>query len=112
MKRTRRVFSESFKRDKVHLYEKGKMSVSQLSKLYDVSETSLYKWIDKYRTSPRTERIVVESESDYLKLVELQKRLDSMSRLIGDQQIKIEYQRAVIKAVSEHYEEDVEKKFG
>ena len=88
------------------------MSVSQLSKLYDVSETSLYKWIDKYRTSPRTERIVVESESDYLKLVELQKRLDSMSRLIGDQQIKIEYQRAVIKAVSEHYEEDVEKKFG
>ena len=112
MKKTRRVFSESFKRDKVALYETGKMSISQMSKLYDVSETALYKWVDKYRTSPRSERIVVESESDYLKLVELQKRVEAMSRLIGDQQIKIEYQQAVLKAASEHYEEDVEKKFG
>ena len=112
MKKTRRVFSESFKKDKVQLYEQGKMSVLQLSKLYDVSETSLYKWIGKYRTSPSSERIVVESESDYLKLVELQKRIESMTKLIGDQQIKIAYQQAVIKAASDHYEEDVEKKFG
>lgn len=112
MKKTRRVFSESFKRDKVQLYEKGKMSVLQMSKLYDISETSLYKWIDRYRTSPKSDRIVIESESDYVKLLELQKRVEAMARLIGDQQIKIEYQQAVIKAVSEHYEEDVEKKFG
>ena len=112
MKKPRRVFSENFKKDKVRLYEHGKMSVIQMSKLYGVSETSLYKWIDKYRTTAPTEKIVVETESDYMKLVELQKRLDAMSRLIGDQQLKIEYQQGVIQAASEHYEEDVEKKFG
>ena len=112
MKKTRRVFSEGFKKDKVKLYETGKMSVSQLSKLYEISETALYKWIEKYRTTPTSERIVVETDSDYLKLVELQKRVEKMERLIGNQQIEIEYRKAVIAAANEHYKEDIEKKFG
>ena len=66
MKKVRRAFSENFKRDKVRLYESGKMSASQLSKYYDISETTIYKWIEKYRTTPSSERIVVETESDYL----------------------------------------------
>lgn len=88
------------------------MSVSQLSKLYDIGETTLYKWIDKYRSTPVSERIVIETESDYLKLVELQNRIDKMERLIGNQQIKIEYHKAIINLASEHYKEDIEKKFG
>lgn len=112
MKKIRRTFSESFKREKVRLYETGKMSISQLAKLYDVSETALYKWVDKYRMTPASQRVVLETDSDYLQLVELQKRLDSMERLIGSQQIKLDYQKAVINSASEHYEEDIEKKFG
>lgn len=112
MKKLRRVFSEGFKRDKVHLYETGKMSVSQICKLYDISETGLYKWINKYRTIPRTERVVIETDSDYLKLLELQKRVETMERLIGNQQIKLDYHNAILDAASEHYKEDIEKKFG
>ncbi len=112
MKNTRRVFSEGFKKDKVKLYETGKMSVLQISKLYDISETALYKWIDRYRTTPSSERIVVETDSDYLKLVEMQKRVEKMERLIGNQQIEIEYRKAIIEAANEHYKEDIEKKFG
>lgn len=112
MKKLRRVFSEGFKKDKVHLYEAGKMSVVQIAKLYDISETVLYKWINKYRTTPGSERIVIETDSDYLKLLELQKRVESMERLIGTQQIKIDYQNALLDAASEHYKEDIEKKFG
>lgn len=112
MKKTRRIFSESFKRDKVRIYETGKMSISKLSKLYDVSETALYRWVDKYRTLPSAERIVVETESDYLQLVEVQERVENMERIIGVQQIELDYQRAVIKTASEHYKEDIEKKFG
>ena len=112
MKKIRRVFSEGFKKDKVKLYETGKMSVSQISKLYDISETALYKWIDRYRTTPSNERIVVETDSDYLKLVELQRRVEKMERLIGNQQIEIDYRKAIIKAANEHYKEDIEKKFG
>ena len=112
MKKIRRVFSEGFKKDKVRLYETGKMTVLQLSRLYDVSETSMYKWIDKYRTTPSSQRVVVEMDSDYLKLLDLQKRLDMMERLIGNQQIQLDYQKSVLEAASEHYEEDIEKKFG
>jgi len=112
MKKTRKIFSEIFKRDKVRLYETGRMTISQLSKLYEVSETALYKWVDKYRTTPASQRVVIETDSDYLQLLELQKRVDTMERLIGTQQIKLDYQRALIDSASEHYEEDIEKKFG
>ena len=112
MKKIRRVFSEGFKKEKVKLYETGKMSVTQISRLYEISETALYKWIGQYRTTPRSERIVVETDSDYLKLVELQKRIEKMERLIGNQQIEIAYRKGIIEAASEHYKEDVEKKFG
>ncbi len=112
MKKTRRVFSEGFKKDKVKMYETGKMSVVQISRLYDISETALYKWIDKYRITPSSERIVVETDSDYLKLMELQKRVEKMERLIGNQQIELEYHKAIIEAAKAHYKEDIEKKFG
>jgi transposase-like protein len=112
MNKPRRVFSESFKRDKVKLYETGQMSVSQLSKLYEISETALYKWINKYRVTPSSERIVVETDSDYLKLVELQGRIEKMERLIGNQQIALEYHKGIIESASAHYKEDIEKKFG
>ncbi|UZO81322.1 transposase [Aquimarina sp. ERC-38] len=108
----RRVFSESFKRDKVRLYETGKMRVSQLSKLYAVSETAIYRWIELYRSTPSTERIVVETESDYLQLKELQDRIEKMERLIGNQQLQIDYHRGLIASATKHYGEDIEKKFG
>jgi len=112
MKKVRRVFSDSFKKDKVRMYETGKMTVPQMARLYDVSETALYKWIDKFRTTPSTQRIVIETDSDYLQVLEMQKRVESMERLIGNQQIQLDYQKSVIEAASEHYEEDIEKKFG
>lgn len=112
MRKTRRVFSESFKRDKVRLYETGKMSINQMSKLYEVSETALYKWVDKYRTTPSSERIVLETDSEYLKVLELTKRVNDLERLAGVQQLQLEYHKTVLKKASEHYEEDIEKKFG
>ena len=90
MKKQRKVFSENFKRDKVRLYETGRMTIRQLSTLYEVSETALYKWVDKYRTTPASQRVVIETDSDYLQLLELQKRVDVMERLIGSQQIKLD----------------------
>ncbi len=108
----RRIFSESFKKEKVRLYETGKMTMSQISRTYGVSQTSLYKWLERFRTLPKNERIVVETDSDYIALSGLQKRVDNMERLIGNQQIKIDYLEALIKVAGEHYGEDIEKKFG
>lgn len=112
MKKAKRLYSESFKRDKVKMYETGKMTICVMSKMYDISETSLYKWVKKYRSTPETERIVLETESDYLKLVELQNRIDKMERLIGSQQLKLAYHESILKVAGEHYKVDIEKKFG
>lgn len=108
----KRIFSENFKREKVRLYETGKMSILQLSRLYDLSDTTLYNWVKKYRSTPKSERIVLESDSDYVALMTLQDRVDKMERLIGNQQMTIDYLQSVIKSATDHYGEDVEKKFG
>lgn len=111
-KQPRRIFSELFKREKVRLLETGKTTVRELCRLYEVSETSIYKWKLKYSTLPGDERVVVEKDSEYLKVVQLSKRLEDMERVIGKQQIKLDYMNGVIAQASKHYEEDIEKKFG
>ncbi|MEE9372361.1 MAG: transposase [Saprospiraceae bacterium] len=108
----RRVFSEIFKREKVRLLEMGKLSVSGLSRMYNISETSIYKWKKKYSTYPAEDRIVVETESDYLQALQMNKRIADLERLLGSQQLKLDYFQRVLTHASEHYKEDVEKKFG
>lgn len=110
MGRTRRVFSESFKREKVKLLERGKMSVSQLSELYNISETALYKWKKEYGIFPPEERIVGETDSDYLHMLRLSNQVEEMERLIGMQQIKLEYFKTGMQQAAVHYGEDIEKK--
>ena len=111
-KKPRRIFSELFRREKVRLLETGKTTVRELCRLYEVSETSIYKWKAKYSSLPSDELVVVEKDSEYLKVLELTKRLEDMERVIGKQQIKLDYMEGVIAHASTHYEEDIEKKFG
>lgn len=42
---SRRSFSEAFKREKVGLIDPGKMSIKELSKIYEVSDRSVYTWL-------------------------------------------------------------------
>ena len=45
--RQRRHFSESFKKEKVRDVELGLIRVSELCREYEVSSTSVYRWINK-----------------------------------------------------------------
>jgi len=111
-RKERRVFSESFKREKVKLIESGQVTIYQLSKLLELGEASLYRWVEKYGTSDvRQPRIVIETESDYLKLVKLEKQLNSLQQVIGKLHIKLDYYEELIKATNEHYKIDLEKQF-
>ena len=42
--RVRRTFSNTFKREKIELIDQGKLSVKELSLIYEVSETAIYNW--------------------------------------------------------------------
>ncbi len=110
-KKVRRVFSESFKKGKVKLVQTGKVSISQISRTYGVSRGAIYKWMVKYTTLPKYEKVVVETDSDFIKLLETTKKKENLERLVGKQQVRLDYYEELLILVNEHLGEDVEKKF-
>jgi transposase-like protein len=108
----RRKFSTEFKKEKVKLIDEGKISVLELSRIYEVSTTAIYKWLIQYSTKyTRSERIVVEKISEEQKTKEYQKRIAELEQIVGQQYLQLLYKDTVIKTASEQYGEDIEKKF-
>jgi len=105
-----RVFSTALKKEKVKLIGEGKVTVKQVSKIYDVSETAVYNWIKKYSTIARDERIVVEKISEAQKTQELYKQVRDLEQALGRKQMELDYYKEIVKLVSESEGVDVEKK--
>jgi transposase-like protein len=109
--RPNRVFSTEFKKEKVKLIESGKLKVLEISKMYDVSTSAIYIWISKYGQLKKDERIVVEKQSEAAKTLTLMQTIGELERLIGRQQVSLEYKDAIIELGSELLGEDLKKKF-
>ena len=111
--RQNRYFSDSFKKGKVSDIEKGLIGVSELAREYQVTRSAIYKWIYKYSAmKKKKERIIVESESDTRKLLEMKKKIMELERIIGQKQILIDFQDKVIEMAEDQYKVDIKKKFG
>ncbi len=64
-----RHFSVKLKREIVQQLERGRLKVREVSQLYDVSQSAVYKWLDKYSNQRKQKtRLVVEKESISSKL--------------------------------------------
>lgn len=110
--KTRRTFSTDFKKEKVTLIEQGKMKVSDVCKMYEVTQTAVRKWLIKYgKNYSKTERIVVEKVSEEIKTLALMRKVAELERVIGKQQLQLIYKEAVIQSASELMGEDIEKKY-
>lgn len=55
--------------------------------------------------------MVIETDSDYLKLVEVKKEKENLERLVGKQQIKLDYYEELLEQIKEVYGHDIEKQF-
>jgi transposase-like protein len=109
--RRKRKFSESFKIQKVRDLEMKKVSIQELCKVYEVSETSIRRWIDKYGQSrDKPERIVVETDSDTREILALRKKVAELERLIGQKQILLEFKDKMIEIAEDMYGVDINKK--
>lgn len=107
-----RHFSEAFKKEKVKLIEERKVTVLQLSRIYEVSPTAIYKWIRKYsKITGNWERIVVEKESEGAKTISLLKKVAQLEQLLGQKQVEVEYLKKIIEFGSELTETDIKKKY-
>lgn len=110
--RRRRHFSEGFKKEKVKEIEQGKSRIIDICREYEVSDVSVYKWIDKFGTDKnKPERIIVESKSDTKKLLELKKKVAELERTIGQKQILLDFNDKMIELAEEYYQVDIKKKF-
>jgi len=69
-----RHFSKEFKKEKMQSVTDKQVTARELSKLYSVSETAIYRWIKTYNTLPSQETIVVEKVSEERKNLSLLKK--------------------------------------
>lgn len=110
--RRRRSFSESFRKEKVRELELGLTSPTELKNAYEVSYSTIYRWIYKFGSmKSKKEKLVIEVESDSVRLVELKKRIAELERAVGQKQIMIDFQQKMIELAEDEYGIDIKKKF-
>jgi transposase-like protein len=106
-----RYFSEEFKRQKVKELEKNIVTITELCKEYELSRTSVYKWIYKYSMKAKKgERQIVERKSDTRKILELKDRIKELEQIVGQKQLKIDFQEKMIEIAEEMYQIQIKKK--
>lgn len=111
--RPRRVFSDTFKRQKVKELDQGLYSVTELSKLYQVSSKSIYRWLHKYSVNhQKGVTQVVQMESEAHKNKALLERLAELERVIGQKQLQIDYLEQLVQISSSELKVDIKKNFG
>lgn len=108
-----RTFSEAFKRQKVKEIEEKRLTIKQLCDIYEVSRTSVYKWIYKYSPSrQRGEKLVLQMDSEMLKTQQLLNQVAELERVIGQKQLQIDVLEKTLHIASTEVGYDLKKKYG
>ncbi len=109
----KRYFSESLKLEVVKLYESGKRTVLELTRDYNVSESSIYSWIYKYSEyNKKSVQIVEMKDSQQQKIKELEAKVKELEQSVGRKQINIDYLEKMMDLAKEYYDIDIKKNFG
>ena len=110
--RKRRYFSETFKKEKVNEIVKKKITIRELSELYNISLTVLYRWVRKYSSVPQPGvKIIYEMESEAQKTLFYKEQVSELEHIIGKKQIEIDFLSRLIEEASEELEVDIKKNF-
>jgi len=113
IRRQNRYFSVEFKIKVVKELDRGEITVKELMEEYEVSRTSIYKWIYKYSMfRKRGTKQVVESDSDTRKIQLLKQKIKELERIVGQKQFEIEFKEKMIEIADEEFGIDIKKKFG
>lgn len=108
--RRQRTFSEQVRRKVVKEFRSGTFTVKDLSELYQVSKTSIYRWIYKYSPADQPKLTVVEMpESADQKLKELKNKIAKLERALGQKQIKVDFLEKMIELAEKEYDLDLKK---
>lgn len=110
--RQRRTFSPTLRKEVVRLIESGKLSVTGATREYQVSATSIYRWIHRYSIyNKKGAVLVVDKDSHSKKLERLQQKIAELEQAVGHKQMQIDYYKKFIDLASEEVGEDLKKKY-
>jgi len=111
--RRNRRFSEAFKRSKVKEIEAKRLKVSEVCYLYEVSRTSVHRWLKKYgQKTEKGVKIVIEMQSEAQRTKLLQERVAELERAVGLKQLEIDYLNQMLIVESQELGYDLKKKHG
>ncbi len=106
-----RRFTEEFKKSIVREYDKGRFTVAELCTLYQLSDSCVYRWIQKYSEYEKQGVILVEmKDSSLMRVKELQNRIKDLEQIVGQKQIKIDFLEKMIELSKSEFGIDVKKK--
>lgn len=107
-----RTFSDDFKQKKVQEITARLTRVQEVCKEYHVTRAAVYKWIYRYSSMKKKEKLIIESESDTKKIEALKLKIAELERSLGQKQIQVEFLSKMIDIAEESYQVDIKKKFG
>jgi transposase len=111
--RQNRYFSNDIKKKIVRDLERNYNSVNDVCKTYQVSRTSVYRWIFKYSVMAKKEhKQVIEPKSDTQRIKMLEERIKELERVVGQKQLLIEFKDKMIEIAEATYGVDIKKKVG
>jgi transposase-like protein len=110
--RQNRYFNEEFRRKKVSEIERNISTIAEISREYQVSDTAIRKWLNKY-SAMREKGIkqVVEAKSDTRKIQQLKDQIKELEHIIGQKQLLVDFQQRVIELAEAEYRTDIKKKW-
>lgn len=109
--RINRNFSEVLKRKLVSELDRNLVTVPELCREHQVSRTSVYRWIYLYSGMRRKGlKQIVEAKSDSRKLLQLREEIKELQRVIGEKQVKLDFQDKMIALAEAEYGVDIKKK--
>lgn len=107
-----RTFSKDFKIKKIRELERRITTVSEISKQYEVSSTSVYRWLTLYgKDYMKATKVIVEAQSDTRKILDLKAKVAELEMLVGQKQVQLEFKDKMIDLAEETYGVDIKKKF-
>jgi transposase len=110
--RQRRHFSENFKKQKVREIEQKRVRITDICKQYEVSQSAVWKWVNKYGSleKNKSDRMIIENQSDTIQLLALKKQVAELERIIGQKQVLLDFKDKMIEIAEETYGIDIKKK--
>lgn len=110
--RARRIFSEALKRRLVSDLEQKVTTIQEICELYNVSRTSVYRWMYKYSTHYQKGTVqVIQMESESAKSKQLYSRVQELEAVIGRKQLEIDYYTQLIELASKELGYDLKKNY-